>query len=336
MANQEHLDLLKQGVHVWNRWREEYPDIEPDLTEADLNGLNFMMANLSRANLSRSNLIGTNLIGANLTLANLSRATLTWANLSIAFLSDANLGGANLSGVNFNRALLTGANISQAKVTMTQFGDVDLSMVKGLESVSHIGSSSIGIDTFYRSGGHIPEVFLRGAGVPDAFITFAYSLINKPIEYYSCFISYSSRDQDFAERLYTDLQAVGVRCWFAPADLKIGDNLRERIDEAIQLHDKLLLVLSKHSVISRWVEKEVEVALAKESEQQRTILFPIRLDDSIIASTSDWATQLRDSKNIGDFRRWKNREEYQRAFARLIANLAMSVAKEPDKQEQAK
>ncbi|HYT43137.1 MAG TPA: toll/interleukin-1 receptor domain-containing protein, partial [Methylomirabilota bacterium] len=178
-------------------------------------------------------------------------------------------------------------------------------------------------------------IFLHGAGVPDSFISYLHLLVGHPIDYYTCFISYSSKDQAFAERLYTDLQAVGVRCWFATADLKIGDNWRERIDEAIQLYDKLLLVLSKHSIISRWVEKEVEVALAKESEQKRIILFPIRLDDSIIESTSEWATHLRDSKNIGDFRRWKNYEEYQRAFVRLIENLALSVAKESDKQERA-
>jgi hypothetical protein len=88
--------------------------------------------------------------------------------------------------------------------------------VRGLDTVQHSRPSTIGIDTLYRSGGKIPEVFLRGCGVPENFITFAKSLVNNPIEFYSCFISYSSRNQDFAERLYADLQSKGVRCWMLP------------------------------------------------------------------------------------------------------------------------
>ena len=66
-----------------------------------------------------------------------------------------------------------------------------------------------------------------------------------------------------AERLYAALQPKGVRCWFVPEDLQSGDRLRSRIDETIRLYDKLLLVLSKDSVDSQWVEQEVETALAR-------------------------------------------------------------------------
>ena len=93
------------------------------------------------------------------------------------------------------------------------------------------------------------------------------SLLNEPFQFYSCFISYASKDHAFAERLYANLQNKGVRCWFAPEDMKIGDRLRPRIDETIRLYDKLLLVLSKTSVASQWVEQEVETALARERQQ---------------------------------------------------------------------
>jgi hypothetical protein len=134
--------------------------------------------------------------------------------------------------------------------------------------VVHHGPSVISIDTIYFSHGHIPDIFLRGAGVPDPMIDYMHSLVESmnPIDYYSCFISYSSKDENFANRLYADLQNKGVRCWFAPEDMKIGDKIRPRIDEAIRIHDKLLLVLSKHSVESDWVEKEVETALEKERQ----------------------------------------------------------------------
>src|SRR4051794_25198983 len=93
----------------------------------------------------------------------------------------------------------------------TTFAYVDLSAVKGLDSVRNAGPSSIGIDTFFLSKGKIPEVFRRGAGVPDSFIAYSKSLIGSAIEFYSCFISYSTHDQEFADRLYADLQANDVR-----------------------------------------------------------------------------------------------------------------------------
>lgn len=40
MANEEHLKILQQGVEIWNKWREDYPKIEPDLYSASLYGAN--------------------------------------------------------------------------------------------------------------------------------------------------------------------------------------------------------------------------------------------------------------------------------------------------------
>jgi hypothetical protein len=139
-----------------------------------------------------------------------------------------------------------------------------------LDQVRHQAPSTIGIDTIYKSKGQIPEQFLRGAGVPHDFITYAKSLVTKPIEFYSCFISYSSHDQAFAERLYADLRAKGLRCWFAPEDLKIGDRFQERIEDSIRHFDKVMIVLSAASVRSRWVEREVNAAPEREDRENRT------------------------------------------------------------------
>src|ERR1700739_143408 len=109
-----------------------------------------------------------------------------------------------------------------------------------------------------------------------------------PRPFYSCFISYSSKNQEFATRLKNDLQGQGVRCWFAPQDLRIGDPFRQKIDDAIRLHDKLIIVLSACSVNSPWVQKEVETAFEVERQQDRTVLFPIRIDDSIMETKQPW------------------------------------------------
>jgi TIR domain len=113
------------------------------------------------------------------------------------------------------------------------------------------------------------------------------SLLKKPVEFYSCFISYSSKDQDSAERLYTDLQNKGVRCWFAPQDLRIGAKT-DTIDEAIRHRDKVLLILSQQAIASDWVEDEVNKAFAEERERKQTVLFPIRLDNAVMQTAEPW------------------------------------------------
>ena len=237
--------------------------------------------------------------------------------LSGADLVDADLIGANLIGVN-----LIGANLQGAHCGSTVFASVDLSEIKGAESVMHIHASTIGIDTIFRSRGKIPEAFLRGCGVPESLIQSLPLILNstEPIQFYSCFISYSSKNRDFVERLYADLQVRGVRTWFDRENLRIGDKLRHGINEAIRVHDKLMLVLSEHSIASDWVEGEVEAALERERRDKCTILFPIRLDDSVMETPIAWASHVR-RRHIGDFRAWENHSEYQTAFARLLRDL---------------
>jgi predicted adenine nucleotide alpha hydrolase (AANH) superfamily ATPase len=145
-----------------------------------------------------------------------------------------------------------------------------------------------------------------------------------PIQYHSLFISYSSQDETLARRLHADLQANGVRCWFAPEDLKIGNKFRQRIDEAIHLQEKLLLLLSKHSIESTWVESEVEAALEKEGREHCEVLFPVRLDDAVTQTSQAWAATLRRARHIGDFTRWTNPQAYQSAFGRLLRDLRQS------------
>ena len=159
------------------------------------------------------------------------------ASLQGSDLSRSDMTGANLFHATFTAARLSGANLANALVGLTEFVRVDLSDVIGLDSTRHASPSTVDLETIYRSKGSIPEVFLRGCGIPEDFIVYMRSLVGKAIEFYSCFISYSSKDDDFAQRLHADLQQKGVRCWFAPEDLKIGDKFRMRIDESIHIYD---------------------------------------------------------------------------------------------------
>jgi hypothetical protein len=351
MADTEHLEMLKRGVKAWNEWRDRNPYLRPDLRGVSLQGIDIRDAYLAEADLSLVDFTGRDLSGAHLdsadfteakfndtilTKANLSRsiffrADLIGANLEgaelqaadfrQAYLMRANLKGIYLGGVDFTQAALTGADLSGSTLNGTVFGENYLDEVIGLDSVIHNGPSVIGIAAAYRSKGNIPEAFLRGAGVPDNFILYMRSLTGQAIEFYSCFMSHSSKDYEFAERLYADLQNKGVLCWFAPEHLKIGDKFRQRIDESIRLHDKLLLVLSEDSISSTWVEDEVESALEREHNENRLVLFPIRIDEAVAHTQKAWAASLRRQRHIGDFTNWKTHDAYQKSFGRLLRDL---------------
>ena len=314
------------------------------LEDANLSGADFREADLSRCDATGANCRGADftgstalgakfkfsrLISARFSSADLSGSTFDGAELIMTRFDHANLKHVDFSGAFINEADFGSADLSAAIVGLTTFANTDLSKCVGLETVQHKGPSTIGIDTLGVSRGEIPEIFLRGAGLPDSFIVFTASLIGQAIRFHSCFISYSTRDQEFAERLHADLQDKGVRCWFAPHDIRGGKKLHEQIDEAIQMYDRLLLILSESSMNSEWVKTEIAHARHKELNERRQVLFPITLVP--FAKIREWkcfdADTGKDSAReireyfIPDFNNWKEHNSYEQAFQRLVEDL---------------
>jgi uncharacterized protein YjbI with pentapeptide repeats len=244
---------------------------------------------------------------------------------------------------------LSGAIFKNAILEETNFIDVDLSGVKCLDEIIHGSYSFLGMKTIFLSKGKIPVKFLRGCGLSDWEIESAklylpglsadqvtdigYKVIQlragNPIQYYSVFISYSTKDQEFAQRLYDDLQDSGVRCWFAPHDVQGGKKLHEQIDSAIQRNDRTLLILSDASMESEWVKTEIAKTRQKESQEKRQVLFPIRLVD--FSKIQEWvcfdADRGKDSAReireyyIPDFSHWQEEKSYRPSFERLLKDL---------------
>ena len=356
MANEEHLKILKQGVEVWNRWIEDNPEITPNFKDAVLIGYDFTDANFTGADFSKAYLVNVNfsdskLICAFFPFADLSKVILNGANLQDASLiaasligtdlNQANLASADLTRTIFDNTNIIGTNFYKAQMGLTRLGNIDLSDAQELESVIHHSPSTIGIDTLYKSAGQIPEIFLRGCGVPDDFIAFIPDIIGaqQAIQFYSCFISYSTKDEEFAQRLYSRMRDAKLRVWFAPEDVKGGQKLHEQIERAIQLHDRLLIILSEESMQSEWVMSEIRNARKTEIEQNRRKLFPIRLVDFETIKKwkcfdgdngKDLAVELREYY-IPDFSNWKNHDAFEEEFGKLLRDLRAEETKQAEK-----
>lgn len=198
--------MLERGVKEWNTWKTRPKNRKPDLSGADLTGWP-LCANTGEdgeIDLGRKP-IGIDLSHANLVGAKLDEAVLSFSNLTNANLTGASLRKAFLDQSDLTRSTLTQTDLTRSFMVRTSLVAVDLSLTQGLDTVRHAGPSSIGIDTIYLSKGNISELFLRGAGVPENFIEIMRALTDRAIDYYSCFISYSSKDEALAERLHAGL-----------------------------------------------------------------------------------------------------------------------------------
>ncbi len=313
MCNPQHLAKLWDGVEAWNEWRRENPRIRPNLREADL----------SRADLSGSNLAGAQLGEAKLFNSNLSGSDLRGASLIGADLSESDLSGADLTGAWAARVL---------------FVNLDLRGVRGLDAVVHSGPSTVGVDTIYKSDGKIPHSFLRGCGVPEALITYIPSLVaaQAGIEYNSLFISYSTEDHEFAERLAADLEVNGFRCWFTPHNSDTDELMRVQTDHTIQMQDKVLLILSKDSMNSQWAKEEVEKAYNRGVNENRRVLYPIAvcpLEELAKWEETDLGSGKESALEIGEyfipnFSNWPDHYSFRQVFSEFLRDLQRNATPE--------
>ncbi len=315
-----------------------------DLAGANLVGASLADCNLSQANLSDATLVRAELIRCRLREANLHTANASfsrlhscdfrWVNAAAATIEGASLIGSyltrgNWADVNAREADLLradlsfsrwrGSDLSGAAMSSTVMAATDLGGTTGLDSVALDGPCPID-DSTIRTLEPVPEVFFRGCGLTDELIAF-YRHAAEQASFYTVFISYSSVDQEIANRIHADLQEAGIRVWLATEDLKTGDRFRQVIYDAIRVHDKLLLVLSRNSITSEWVEDEVNAALDREREEGRSILFPVTLDDALWGTDRAWVRSLTHKRHIFDFTKWAEPEAYSSALARLLLEL---------------
>jgi len=320
------------------------------LHRADLSGADLSKADLDRANLRGANLSGANLRNANLKDADLSGAKLVGAKFNRTDLSNANLSRAKLDEADFRDVNLSKSNLSEATMSGTTFANVDLSKSIGLDSVLHMGQSTIGTNTLHLSRGKIPETFLRGCGLSDWEIEAAKlydpNLTNQemdeilyrvhdirahqPIQIAPLFISYSHIDSVFVDRMEKSLDKRGIRFWRDIHQFTSGP-LEKQIDRAISQNPTVLVVLSENSTKSDWVQHEVRKAREIEKDIGRHVLCPLRLDDTFFSSP--WPERIKEQVmeyNILDFSEWEDNDKFEKMFTRLIDGLNIFYKKEEE------
>jgi uncharacterized protein YjbI with pentapeptide repeats len=317
-----------------------------DLSYADLSHSNLSQANLSKAKLSgvylrEALLIEVNLIGADLRGADLMGADLRGADLRRTDLTEADLTRTFLNETNLDGALLIKSKFSYANIFATIFGYSDLSKTIGLEDIVHKGPSRVSTYTFVGSKGNIPKVFLEGCGLSDweieAVKLYDPELSNEEIndvqykvyglrasqalQISPLFISYSQTDGTFVDKLESKLNEKGIRFWRDIHDMKSG-RMETQIDRAIYQNPTVLLILSKNSLNSDWVEHEVRTARALEKHIGHDVLCPVALDDSW--KDSRWPKRIMEQimeYNILDFSAWKDDSKFDSIFRKLVDGL---------------
>jgi uncharacterized protein YjbI with pentapeptide repeats len=306
-------------------------------------------ANLIGVDLSKAILLSADLSWAILSEANLSEAQLIYTVLRAVDFRKTNLTASELNGSHLVEAILEGSDFTGMSVIGAVFGGLDFRSVTGLETIRHLLPSTIGTDTLVSSAGSIPEVFLRGCGLSDWEIEIAklynpdisneqrdrilYRVhdlqVSQAIQISPLFISYSHADSEFADKIGDRLNKKGIRYWRDIHDMKAG-HIETQINRAIRQNPTVLLILSKNSLNSDWVEHEARTARILEKDLGRDVLRPIALDPTWNSKDNRWPRHVMEQimeYNILDFSTWQDDSKFDGTFRKLIDGLELFYKK---------
>lgn len=128
------------------------------------------------------------------------------------------------------------------------------------------------------------------------------------------FLSHTSIDKSFVRKLSADLRRYGHTVWIDEAEINIGDSLIGKIREGLDSVDYVAVVLSKASINSQWVQKEIEIACNREIDEKKIIVLPLLIENVELPG-------FLKGKFFGDF---SNSDEYSEKLNLLLRSLGDS------------
>lgn len=250
MANQQHIDILKQGKEAWNKWREDNKEMKsPDLSGANITfiqrGLTYLRQfNLSGADLSSACLSETDLCEADLSDANLSeadlnnadlaeadfsRADLSGANLSEAYLREACFSGAYLHGTDLRNADCYGSNLSGAYFTGADLSGANLSGADLREAnLSGANLSEVNLSNANLSGANLKDVYLGDADLSRANLSgvnFSRADLSRANLRWAILFGVTLLESVLSEATLDNCKIYGISVWNIKGQLKSQKNL---------------------------------------------------------------------------------------------------------------
>jgi uncharacterized protein YjbI with pentapeptide repeats len=335
----EHNEIFGRGSKEWNKWREAQrhlhvrPDLNGlsvsrnmeifDLDKYDLSAVRLRGARFSKVNLDRIDLTDADCREAQFSAMSLDGCNLTNADFRNAKFFNCYLRQANLTGTNFAGALFKNVDFEGATVNQTIFGNDDLSGTVNLDRAIHRGSVIIGTRALEESRGRIPPTFLEKARVPPEILRIALEWAKRPVAYSSCFISHSSADKEFIERVRNQLTNDGVSAFLSSKNLRPGQQYPLEIERQLLSAGKVIVVISRRSLSSTWVRREVQTTMERERREGQFLIIPVVSisADEWEHTDVDWAFTLRESVHAVIF----YRREFDSAYQQLLDGLRIAA-----------
>lgn len=99
----------------------------------------------------------------------------------------------------------------------------------------------------------------------------------KLLKEWDAFISHASEDKkNIAEPLAAELSNYGIKVWLDKSALKVGDNLREKIDEGLKLSRYGIVILSPAFMSKHWTNLELAGLFQKEAGKGgKKVILPV-------------------------------------------------------------
>lgn len=144
---------------------------------------------------------------------------------------------------------------------------------------------------------------------------------DKNDKYHSVFLSHSSKDAEFVNKLAERFKQAQVKFWLNK--LKIGDSLFKEIGSAINDADFFAIVLSKNSIGSNWVKRELRNALSKEIDEDKVVVLPILIEDVPLPP-------FLNDKVYADF---TTADKFEESFQELLDTLLKEIDEEPSSEK---